>query len=160
MAEEPTEDRVRTAGAGQSASALRERIFERNPEARRRWERNEPRRRLALALLDLRKRANMTQKQVAEAAGWNPRHVARMEAATGPWPNRESLNAYIHACAPEAAVGLVIAHPEGEEMHIDKAVAFGQGRADTLFETLAEDDCDEGPPAQLAAMSAPAARDT
>jgi transcriptional regulator with XRE-family HTH domain len=159
MAEESTEDRARTAGAGQSASELRERIFERNPEARHRWQRNEPRRRLALALLDLRKRANLTQKQVAEAAGWNPRHVARMESATGPWPNRESLNAYIHACDPEAAIGLVIAHPEGEEMHIDKAVAFGQGPADSLFETLAEDDPDDEPSTRLAAMSA-AARDT
>lgn len=129
---------TRQLGAGASAEELVGEIFARDQKALQDWQNSAPRRRLADALLAMRKRAGLSQLDVARAADWNQTHVARMESATGPWPNRESLNAYIHACDDSATVGLVIAHPDGRTLHIDAAVAFGNQPSDQQFEALTD----------------------
>ena len=141
--EEPQSSDLKTSsdrevGAGASADDLRAEIFARDPDARGAWEQSAPRRRLADALLAMRRRAGLSQLDVARAARWNQTHVARMESATGPWPTRESLNGYIHACDASATVGLVIAHPEDGTVHIDAAVAFGNQPTDRQFEALTD----------------------
>ncbi|WP_200341094.1 helix-turn-helix domain-containing protein [Rhodovibrio sodomensis] len=146
----------RRVGAGASADALRAEIFARDPKAREDWDRSEPRRRLADALLAARKRAGLSQLDVARSADWNQTHVARMESATGPWPTRGSLNSYIRACDPSATVGLVIAHAEGEFVQIDAAVAFGNQAIDRSLETLTNARLAE-PVAKAAAAAGPQA---
>lgn len=125
-----------------SLEELRERRSREDPEAAERWERTAPRRRLAEGLIDLRRRAGMSQKQVAKAVGWNQTQVARMESATGPWPTHESLKAYAEACDPNTAIGLVIAHAEPSSLHFDTVVAFGDRSADQQFERLSDKSVD------------------
>jgi transcriptional regulator with XRE-family HTH domain len=126
-----------------SVDDLRAEILARDPDAARRWEATAPRRRLSDALLALRKRAGLSQSAVARAAGWNQTHVARMESATGPWPNRDSLMAYVRVCDPDAVVGLVFAHHDGERLQIDTAVAFGNEPSDRQLECLTDTVLDE-----------------
>lgn len=134
--------------AGTSLDAHRRKRFEEKPEAAERWTENTSRRRLALALIEHRRRAQKSQKEVARLAGWNQTQVARMESATGPWPNKHSLEQFVRACNPSATIGIVIAHSEDERLHIDTAVAFGDEVADQEFEQMA-DSWVEPPPAKM-----------
>lgn len=122
--------------SGASAAEIQQQLLRDNPELARAWEAGEPRRRLSMALLAMRKSAGLTQRALAAITGWKQPQVARMESATGPWPTREALHDYASACG--RTVGLVFAQPRSGGMHIDSTVAFGSDAPDHLLDRLAD----------------------
>lgn len=80
---------------------LRETLLAEDRELSASYERNAPKRKLALALRSLRKDAGLTQEQVAARSGLTQSHVSKMESATGPMPTTESLNRYADACGSD-----------------------------------------------------------
>ena len=59
---------------------LRQELEERDPAFKKAWEALEAKRRIVSVLLRLRSRANLTQKELAEKAGWKPSFVSRLES--------------------------------------------------------------------------------
>lgn len=125
------------AAVGQTSEELREELLQ-DEEFAREWRKNEPRRRLSRALLSIRKSANLSQLELAEKVNWHQAHVARMESATGPWPNPESVRRYAEACGFSA--GYVFAHADGGVVHIDGAASFGVSASDDMLERIANND--------------------
>lgn len=91
---------------------LRDALLAEDGELAASYERNAPKRRLALALRSLRKEAGLTQAQVAAQSGLTQSHVSKMESATGPMPTTESLNRYADACGSD----LFLSFPKKGEM--------------------------------------------
>ena len=94
------------------------------------WEALEPKRRVVAALLGLRAKANLTQKDLAQKAGWHPAFVSRLESFPREgeklyMPDLATLETYAAACGCE--VGLVFARPKGRgaNMEIAATAAFG-----------------------------------
>lgn len=80
-----------------------------DPHLRAAWQALEPRRRLVAALLAMRARANLTQKELAERVGWRTAFVRRMESfprdgETLSMPALSTLAAYAAACGCESGV--------------------------------------------------------
>jgi transcriptional regulator with XRE-family HTH domain len=114
-------------------------MFRDDPKLAQSWRDHESRRKLSSILLAMRKESGLTQRQLADKLNWKQPQVARLESATGPWPNRENLRAYTEACG--RTVGLVFAHPEGrKKVHIDGTVAFGGPSSSVHIDQLAGTD--------------------
>lgn len=97
--------------------------FEQRPKLQESWEAGARRRDLAMALVDLRKRAGLTQKQVAAALRWDQAQVSRMESATGPFPDARNVERYAQACGAEA--GYVFADLSSGRRAVLSTVGFG-----------------------------------
>lgn len=69
-----------------------------DPEFRRAYDANRPKRELALTLRALRKAQGLTQAELAARAGLSQSHVSKLEAATGPMPEMETVRRYAGAC--------------------------------------------------------------
>lgn len=86
-------------------NSLVQEIIDEDPELKENLKQLNPRVKLARALIQIRRFANLTQLQVAEAMGKDQPFVSRMESATGPFPDASSISAYAHAC--HSGFGLV-----------------------------------------------------
>lgn len=82
-------------------SLLREKLLKDNPDLEESLAVNEKKRGLALAMRSLRKKAGLTQLGVAEKSGLSQSHVSKIEAATGPRPQTETLIKYAEACGAD-----------------------------------------------------------
>lgn len=82
-------------------------LRDRSPELDQRVRESEVRRKLALLLVEIRRGAGLTQKEVAAAMGRDQAFISRMESTVGPFPNPKSIEGYAHAC--NAAAGYVFA---------------------------------------------------
>lgn len=94
---------------------------------------------LAMALVELRRGAEMTQKQVATIMGKDQSFISKMESASGPIPDAKSIAAFAHAC--NAGFGYIfvpLKHPEGSNDDIF-AISMNVDPEEELFsEALAE----------------------
>jgi transcriptional regulator with XRE-family HTH domain len=110
--------------------AVRERIFDEVPQTRELWDAAAAKRRLSGMLARIRKEAGLTQKDVAERAGWDKGFVSRLEGAAGGVPDAETVARFAQAC--EATVGLVVGRQEGaDHFHVIDAMTMpGQGDRD------------------------------
>ncbi|MBS0380674.1 MAG: helix-turn-helix transcriptional regulator [Proteobacteria bacterium] len=91
-------------------------------EYRRLWEATAPKRAIALALVRLRKQAQLTQSDVAQRAGWNKAFVSRLEGAGGSIPDTTTLARYAEACG--RSVGLVFLDVEADQAQVIDAVTL------------------------------------
>jgi transcriptional regulator with XRE-family HTH domain len=91
--------------------AVRERIFDEVPQARELWDAAAAKRRMSGMLARIRKEAGLTQKDVAERAGWDKGFVSRLEGAAGGVPDAETVARFAQAC--EATVGLIVGRQQG-----------------------------------------------
>jgi transcriptional regulator with XRE-family HTH domain len=71
------------------------------------WHRSAPRRALSAALRGMRQDSGLSQTELAALIGVTQSDVARMESATGPWPNQAKLAAYAAACGRIAVTGFL-----------------------------------------------------
>lgn len=101
-------------------STLRDTLIAEDTALGEAHETNTPKRELALALRALRKRANLTQQQIAARSGLTQSRVSKMEAPNGPMPTTESLTRYAEACGSN----LCIAFPPLGTQHTQ----LGQGQ--------------------------------
>lgn len=77
---------------------LKRKLLGEDAELRASFERNTEKRNLALAVRAMRKWAGLTQVEVAELSGLSQSHVSKIESATGPMPQTETLQKYAAAC--------------------------------------------------------------
>ncbi len=105
----------------------------RDPEFRAVWAAMESKRRIVSALLRLRAEANLTQKELAEKAGWSPAFVSRLESFPRAgerlyMPDLATLETYARACGFE--FGLVFGRPKGRGARVAVATtaAFGESK--------------------------------
>jgi transcriptional regulator with XRE-family HTH domain len=87
---------------------------------------------LALALVELRTHAGLTQAQLARRAEWPNSVACRLEAPHGPLPDLASLACYARACDLEA--GFLFAVPEGAFLHIHSALTLQSALRNHPFE--------------------------
>jgi len=78
-----------------------------SPQLRKLWEEHAPARRLALSLIGMRRKAGLTQKQLATAANWDQGYVSRLESGRGPLPEAATVQRYAEACGGKAGYVLV-----------------------------------------------------
>ncbi|WP_193370369.1 helix-turn-helix domain-containing protein [Pelagibius marinus] len=104
-----------------------------DPEFRKAWSTLEPKRCIVTALLRLRAQANLSQKELAERAGWHPAFVSRLESFPREgerlyMPDLATLETYARACGCE--LGLVFARPKGRgtRVEISATAVFGTHR--------------------------------
>lgn len=122
---------------GDSTSGVKELIsdiLEARPDVARKWDDSRLRRDLGEALVRLRKRAGLTQKQLAQALGMDQAQVSRMESATGSWPSPRSMQRYAAACSVD--FGFVFADHEHPEDFTEVVVA---GAMKSIDEAVGED---------------------
>lgn len=63
---------------------------------------NEPRAKLALEMLRLRRQAEVTQREMAVALGVDKAEVSRLESTVGTWPTAAQVTAYVGVCTDRA----------------------------------------------------------
>lgn len=93
-----------------------EETFAERPNLARLWEEKRPMREMALALTELRRAAGLTQRQLADAAGWKQSYVARLESAIDRMPSPETVARFAEACEAEAGLVLIRKGPSGMEI--------------------------------------------
>lgn len=108
-------------GTGRSAD-LREQILQSRPEVRQLWDASQTKRDMALALVRLRQRAQLSQAQLAERAGWQKSYVSRLEAASDFFPDTETIRRYAEACG--GVVSVVFTAPDASVVHVIDAVTL------------------------------------
>lgn len=81
-----------------SVGFIKSRLAEEDADLAREIAAEAPQRKLALALRSLRKRAGLTQAEVARVSGLAQPHISRLESATGPSPSPETLRRFAQAC--------------------------------------------------------------
>ncbi len=102
------------------------------PNVRRVWDETEPRRKIIMMLIGLRRNAGLSQSDIAARTGWDKGYVSRLEGARGGIPDFSTLNRYAEVCGTTA--GLVVgARSDSTHMRIVDAVAldFGAGMTDS-----------------------------
>jgi len=73
-------------------------------------EKSRLKRAIAMALVGVRKKAGLTQTELAKQAGWDKAYVSRLEGASGGLPELETLMRYTSICrAPlRLAIGDIV----------------------------------------------------
>ena len=93
-----------------------QKTFAERPELARAWEQKSPLREIAIALTKLRRDAGLTQRQVAEKAGWKQPYVARLESGLDHMPSPETVARFAEVCNAEAGLILIRKGPSGVEI--------------------------------------------
>jgi transcriptional regulator with XRE-family HTH domain len=114
-------------------------VLGKRPEVRERIRNNGARWHLSRQLVLARRRAGLSQRQLAETTGMDQAQISRMEAVTTSKPSDESLRRYLEGC------GLVLGYVWGEmqsgDLHVTGAVALGGSPdAEERFEQLIDHD--------------------
>jgi transcriptional regulator with XRE-family HTH domain len=76
-----------------------------DPELKRAWDDDALPRALGDALIGMRRAAGLTQAELAEAAGWHPSYVSRLERGSGAIPSPETVARYAAGCGFVATYG-------------------------------------------------------
>lgn len=102
----------------------------RDPAFRAAWQKLKPQRRIVTSLLRLRAAADLSQRELAVKAGWQPAYVSRLESFPGDGdklhlPDLSPLKSDAQACGFE--VGLVFGCPKGRSARVDIATTAGFG---------------------------------
>lgn len=122
---------------------VHESILNESPEIRALFAKTAKKRKFALLLAGIRKEAGLSQRDVANLAGWNKAFVSRLESAQGGIPDLDTLERYFRACG--SAFGLITGSPGAEgHVHVTHAVTIC-GTDDghpQVFERLEEMDLD------------------
>jgi transcriptional regulator with XRE-family HTH domain len=121
-----------------SLDELREARLRSDPEFRKLWEASAAKRAISIALVRMRKQANLTQLELAQRANWDKAFVSRLEGAAGPIPDTATLARYAKAC--EHAVGVVFASVANGHTRITDAVTLSAPSAGHPFEELKGDE--------------------
>lgn len=121
---------LRRRVASDALEQLRDKRIAEDPDLRKAWEALEAKRKIVRVLRDLRARANLTQKDVAERAEWPPSFVSRLESFPREgeklyMPDVMTIQRYAEVCGSD--LNLIFAEPagRGSGIHISGAVGLG-----------------------------------
>ena len=98
--------------------ALFDEMLERRPGLRPALDMHEYRASLAHELLTMRKRAGLTQIQLARRLGWKQPQVSTIEKATGPVPEPGRVAAYAAACGVGAQNAWTFTYDDAETRRV------------------------------------------
>lgn len=98
------------------------------PEFAKRWAETANRRALSRALILLRRHAEKTQKELADAMGKDQAFVSRMESATAPWPKAEYIALYAQHCGYLTGYAFVDADRETGHVTLHDMTAITRGK--------------------------------
>ena len=123
---------ARTARKGkESLDSFRDQMLGEDPKFKRSWDALEAKRKIVTILLRLRAKADLTQKELAERAGWQPSFVSRLESFPREgeklyMPDLVTLMRYAEVC--ESNLGVIFGEPKarGAGMHISESLALGE----------------------------------
>jgi transcriptional regulator with XRE-family HTH domain len=104
---------------------VHEEILREFPPVEKLWRETKPRRRISLMLVRLRKERGLSQKQIAERAGWDKAFVSRLESSSDRLPDSDTVARYAAACGLTA--GVVIGEPDSSYMRVLGAVTLHSG---------------------------------
>lgn len=125
--------------SGKDFAEAAEEIFSHAPKARDMWNKSAATRSITAALTVLRSEAGLTQKEVADRAGWDKAFVSRLESGVGGHPDTMTITRYAAACGME--VGLVFASLKSNSVgHIHTALNISTGTAGGIFDRAAGQD--------------------
>ncbi len=93
-------------------------MLERRPKLRGALDMNAYRASLARELLTMRKRAGLTQTQLARRLGWKQPQISTIEKATGPIPEPWRIAAYAEACGVGAENAWTFTYDDAETRRI------------------------------------------
>jgi transcriptional regulator with XRE-family HTH domain len=115
-------------------------VLRESRKIRQLWDETAPRRKISMMLVEMRRKAGLSQKQIAEVAGWNKGYVSRLESALDRTPDTTTLARYAAACGMSA--GFVIGEkvdPKHVLIHgaITLAPDTGHWNKVQLFEKIA-----------------------
>lgn len=102
-------------------TSLKNLLFIEDPALADSWDRNRAKRDMALLFRSLRKKAGLTQVELAERSGLSQSHISKMESATGALPEIQSCSRYFHACG--ARLKITPFEVEAEETTGDEVCA-------------------------------------
>jgi transcriptional regulator with XRE-family HTH domain len=125
--------------SGKDLKSMLDEIVGDDPQFAEEMKQRQPRIDLAMVLVDLRRSADMTQKQVATIMGKDQSFISKMESASGPIPDAKSIAAYSHAC--KAGFGYIFVppkHPEGSSADIFAISMNVDPEEEAFSEALAE----------------------
>ena len=86
---------------------VKQRFLAKSTDNRKAWSETEPKRAIGMALALYRAERGLSQKDVAEQAGWDKGFVLRLEGAQGGYPETATLQRYAEACGARLVVGLI-----------------------------------------------------
>ncbi len=84
-----------------------EELRQRSPKLDQRLRESESRRVLAMSLIQMRRKAGLTQKEVAAAMECDQAFISRLESSTGAFPSPKTIASYARAC--HATAGYIFA---------------------------------------------------
>lgn len=123
-------------------ASVQERIFRKVPETRKLWKEAQPELQVALMLLKLRQSQGLSQRKVAENAGWDKSFVSRLESGQGGIPDIMTVSRYVTAC--EATGGFVVGtSADHQRFHVVDAVTLSmpaEGKKETVLEAFRDHD--------------------
>lgn len=105
---------------------VHEDILRERPQVNKLWLETEPRRRISLMLVRLRKERGLSQKQIAERAGWDKAFVSRLESSSDRVPDSDTVARYAKACGLTAGV-VISERPDLRHMRVLGAVTLHAG---------------------------------
>jgi transcriptional regulator with XRE-family HTH domain len=119
---------------------LRDELLAKDPVFRAAWEASAPRRRLVTALVRLRRKADLTQQELAAKAGWERAFVSRLESlprdrVSLALPDLATLARYAEACGCELA--LVFGQPRARAGELEVTAAVSLSDDERFTSTLA-----------------------
>ncbi len=94
------------------------------PELAAAWDNTEQQRSVARMLVAARKQAGLTQKQLAEKAGWDQAQVSRMESASNT-ATIETMQRYLGACGQGLLLGVASAIG-GHHAHLSEGLLLSE----------------------------------
>ncbi len=98
--------------------------LEQQPELATAWSSSEKQRGVARMLVAARKQAGLTQKQLAEKAGWDQAQVSRMESASN-LASIETMQRYLGACGQGLLLGVASA-TGGHHAHLSEGLLLSE----------------------------------
>jgi len=104
----------------QTVDQLRDEILATRKDVMAARQRSLMKRSISMALVGLRKRAGLTQSELAARVGWDKSYVSRLEGASGGLPDLETLRHYANAC--QASARLEFGWSSGEDFNAVETV--------------------------------------
>jgi transcriptional regulator with XRE-family HTH domain len=113
--------------------SFREEMLRDDPKFKRAWEALEAKRKIVAILLRLRAKAKLTQKELAERAGWQASFVSRLESFPREgdkiyMPDLVTLMRYAEVCGSNLGMVFGEAKSRGSAVHFTDSLALGDDR--------------------------------
>lgn len=110
-------------------TSFRASLLKARPDIADRAAANDTKRKLALALRALRKRQDLTQRDIEHRSTLSQSLISRLESPTGPMPNFDTVMRYVEACGGHLILGFSLSKLDAD--------SYWQGSGDQVVSAMA-----------------------